>query len=173
MSELMIAVYSSEAAAVTARNALLALQVKAGTPPEDIVLVIRQAAGEITLEQSVWKATGKPLGDGRWGMLIGSLFLDERDPRKQKGRGLAPVFRKSGLDGRFLTEVSRALVSGGAAVGMRLKALPAKSAVEALARLAEPGRLLRAELDAEIEAELEKLRDVVPEYVPADQRPLA
>ncbi|MBL9047299.1 MAG: DUF1269 domain-containing protein [Tabrizicola sp.] len=173
VSELMIAVFSSEAAATEARNALVALQLKAGTPPEDIVLVIRESAGEITLAQSVWKATGKPLGDGRWGTLIGSLFLDERDPRTLAGQGLAGMFSRNGLDDDFIRDVSGALVRGGAAVGMRLRSLPAKAVIERLSRLAEPGRLLRAKLDAETEADLAALRDLIPEYVPADERPEA
>lgn len=172
MSELIIIAFSSEAAAIKARDLLVSLQLTAKTSPEDIILVIRKRAGEIRLEQSVWRATGKPLGDGRWGMLIGSLFLDERDAKKQKDQGLAAFFRKAGLETRFLNDVSTALVSGGAAVGMRLQALTAEAVIDTLSKLAEPGRVLRAKLTAEVASELEVIHDFIPEYVPAHLRPL-
>lgn len=171
MSELIIIAFASEASAVKARNALLVLQQASGTKPEDIVLIIRKAAGELTVRQTVWKATGKPLGDGRWGMLIASLFLDERDPKKQKGRGLATLFRKTGLDVDFIGKVSQSLVSGGAAVGMRLEALTYSEVTARLASLDDKGRVLRAFMGAEVEAGLEAMRDVIPEFAtePSDQ----
>lgn len=162
MSELIVIAFESEASAVAARDALVALQQDAGTTPEDIVLVIREGEGTLTVEQSIWKATGKPLGGGRWGMLIASLFLDERDPRKQKGRGLAVMFRKTGLEADFLRNVAQSLASGGAAVGMRLHELSSRTVVDRLARLADPGRVMRTALNADVEAELAALRDVIP-----------
>jgi uncharacterized membrane protein len=164
VSELIITAFPTEAAAMAARDALIALQLAAKTELEDVILVIRRAEGEITLEQAAWKATGKPLGDGRWGLLIGSLFLDERDPKKQKNRGLAALFRRTGLDLEFIRDVSGALVSGGAAVGMRTRALPPKTVIARLASLDVPGRVMRATLSAEVEAELETLCDVIPDF---------
>lgn len=164
MSELIIAAFPTETAAMAARDALVRLQLAARTELEDVILIIRRAEGEITLEQAAWKATGKPLGDGRWGLLIGSLFLDERDPKKQKNRGLAALFRRTGLDPDFIRQVSRALVSGGAAVGMRSRALSPKTVIAGLADLDPPGRVMRATLTAEVEAELEKLCDVIPDF---------
>lgn len=163
MSELMIAVYPTEAAATEARDALLALQVASRTAPEDIVMVFHRGPGEIRLRHTVWRDTGKPLGDGRWGMLIGSLFLDDRDPKKERRRGLLALFRKAGLDTDFLRDVSRSLHSGSVAVGMRLHELSPKAAVDRLARLGVQGRILRAELSAEVEADLETIRDVIPD----------
>lgn len=164
MSELIIIAFESEASATVARDALLAVQQAAGTPPEDIVMVIHKAAGEVTLRQSVRKSDGKPLGDGRWGIIIASLFLDDRDPKKQKRRGLAAVFRRTGLGADFLRDVSHSLVEGGAAVGMRLRALSFKTVLERLAGLDDPGRVMRVALDADVEAGLEAMRDVIPEF---------
>lgn len=163
MSELIIIAFETEAAAKQARNALATLQQAAGTKPEDIVLVVRKATGDLRVGQTILKATGKPLGDGRWGMLIASLFLDERDPVKHKGPGLARTFRKTGLDVDFIRDVSRSLASGGAAVGMRLSALSTKAVTARLAGLADPGRVMRTTLNADVEANLEAMRDVIPE----------
>ena len=170
MSDLIVVAYRSEAAATAARNALLALQQAAGTEPEDIILVTQTGAGQITLEQSVWLATGMPLGDGRWGMLIGSLFLDDRKPAKQSKKGLATLFHKAGLDPAFLQDVSQSLASGGAAVGMRVRKLGAKAVLDRLATLPETGRVMHRALVADVESELEALHDMIPEYVPRHLR---
>lgn len=171
MSDLIVVAYRSETAATLARNALVAFQQAAATEPEDIILVTQTGAGEIALEQSVWRATGMPLGDGRWGMLIGALFLDDRKPSKQSNKGLATLFHKAGLDAAFLQEVSQSLASGGAAVGMRVRKLGAKAVINRLADLPEAGRVLHRALDAEVESELEALHDLIPEYVPRHLRP--
>jgi len=170
MSDLIVVAFRSEAAATTARNALVALQQAAGTEPEDIILVTQTKAGEITIEQSIWLATGMPLGDGRWGMLIGSLFLDARKPTAQSKKGLAALFNKAGLDAAFLQDVSQSLASGGAAVGMRVRKLGAKAVLDRLASLPEAGRVMHRALGAEVESELAALHDLIPEYVPRHLR---
>jgi uncharacterized membrane protein len=171
MSDLIVAAFRSEAAATAARNALLALQQTAGTEPEDIILVTQTGAGQITLDQSVWLATGMPLGGGRWGMLIGSLFLDGRKPGKRSQKGLAALFRKAGLDVAFLQDVSQSLASGGAAVGMRVRNLGAKAVTDRLAGLPETGKVMHSALSAEVESELAAMHDLIPEYVPRHLRP--
>lgn len=170
MSDLIVVAYRSEAAATAARNALVALQQAAGTEPEDIILVMQTKAGEIRLEQSIWLATGMPLGDGRWGMLIGSLFLDDRKPTKQTKKGLAALFYQSGLDSAFLQDVSRSLASGGAAVGMRVRKLGAKAVMDRLASLPEAGRVMHRTLSGDVESELAALLDLFPEHVPRHLR---
>lgn len=170
MSDLIVVAFSNQAAATVARNALVALQQAAGTAPEDIILVTQTRAGQITLEQSIWLATGMPLGDGRWGMLIGSLFLDDRKPSQQSKKGLSTLFHKAGLDAEFLQDVSRALASGGAAVGMRVRKLGAQAVIDRLASLPETGRMMHRPLSAEAESELEALHDLIPEYVPKHLR---
>jgi hypothetical protein len=47
---------------------------------------------------------------------------------------------------------------------MRARALPPKTVIARLASLDVPGRVMRATLSAEIEAELEKLCDVIPDF---------
>ncbi len=170
MSDLIVVAFRSEAAATAARNALLALQQAAGTEPEDIILVTRTGAGQITLDQSTWHATGLPLGGGRWGMLIGSLFLDDRKPTKQSKKGLAALFRKAGLDAAFLQDVSQSLDSGGTALGMRVRKLGAKAVLDRLASLPETGMVMHRALSADVESDFEALHDVIPEYVPRHLR---
>lgn len=165
VSELIVIVFSSEAAATQARDALVMLQYNARTTPEDIVLITRKAAGKITLQQSIERKTGKTLGDGRWGMLIGTMFLDERDPNMKKAKGLSYLLGKTGLDASFIREVSQALVSGGAAVGMRRQELSAKVMTDTLAKLPEPGRVIRTLLSPEVEANLEAMQDQIPDSI--------
>jgi uncharacterized membrane protein len=170
MSDLLVVAFNSESAATVARNALVTLQQAAGTEPEDIILVMQTKAGEITLEQSIWLATGMPLGGGRWGMLIGSLFLDDRKPSKQTKKGLTALFHKAGLDAAYLQDVSRSLESGGAAVGMRVRKLGAKAVIDRLASLPETGHVMHRALSASVESELEAMLDLIPEYVPRHLR---
>ena len=76
MSDLIIAIYRSQDVAFVAGEMLAAFQQEAGVEPEDIVVVTRDGADRLAVNQSIDLATSAPLGGGRWGMLIGMMFLD-------------------------------------------------------------------------------------------------
>ena len=134
MSDLILAVYRSQTAAFTAGEHLAALQQAAGTEPEDIVVVTRDAAGRVAINQSIDLATGEPLGGGRWGTLIGMLFLDQRKPQSG-AKGLAAQFRSVGLDEKLLQAITQSLGKGGAAVGMRVRLLGRDRVIDKLSSL--------------------------------------
>lgn len=164
MSDLIIAVYRSETAAFVAGDNLVALQQEAGTEPEDIVVVTRDNAGRVSVNQSIELSTGEPLGGGRWGALIGLMFLDSgKDQPKDKG--LAAQFRATGLEARFVQEVGSSLEKGGAAVGMRVRLLGRDRVVEKLKGLKGNPKILWTRLNPDTEETLVDMQDQIPDSV--------
>lgn len=164
MSDLIIAAYRSQNAAFVAGESLAVLQQEAGTEPEDIVVITRDGTGRVSVNQSIDLASGNPLGGGRWGALIGMLFLDRRKPVAD-GVGLASQFRAAGLDSDFLQAVVTSLDAGGAAVGMRVRLLGAKRVTERLQKLAGHPRILQTRIGAETEEVLFDMQEQIPERV--------
>jgi uncharacterized membrane protein len=164
VSHLIIAAYRSQNAAFVAGESLVALQQEAGTEPEDIVVVTRDATGRVSVNQSIDLASGKPLGDGRWGALIGMLFLDRRKP-VEGGSGLSSQFRTAGLDAGFLQDVAQSLDPGGAAVGLRVRLLGATRVAGHLQRLAGKPRILQTLVTAEAEEVLHDMQGQIPDQV--------
>jgi uncharacterized membrane protein len=164
LSDLIIAVYRSQNAAFVAGESLAALQQEAGTEPEDIVVITRDANGRVSVNQSVDLATGAALGGGRWGSLIGMLFLDRRKP-VDGGVGLSSQLRAAGLDARFLQDVVQSLDVGGAAVGMRVRLLGAVRVVERLRDRSGNPRILQTRIDAETEETLYDMQGQIPDQV--------
>lgn len=162
MSELIIAVYASPRDAFAAGQGLAVLQREAGTEPEDIVVVTRNTEGRVSVNQSVHKDSGRPLGGGSWGALIGMLFLDGRDPIAA-GTGLAAQFHAAGLDGDFLQTVYRALGPGAAAVGLRVRLLGADRVEKRIRSLPGNPKILRQRLSADAEESLYDLQEQIPE----------
>lgn len=164
MSDLILLAYRSQSAAFVAGEALAVLQQQAGTELEDIVVITRDGAGRVSVNQSTDLATGQPLGGGRWGMMIGMLFLDLRKPA-QGGRGLAAQFLAAGLDAGFLQSASRSLEPGTAVVGMRVRLLGADTVLERLKSLSGAPKILQTRLDAATEDALYDMQAQIPDQV--------
>lgn len=161
MSDLIIAVFRTPNAAFVAGERLAALQQEAGVEPEDIVVITRAAAGRVTVHQSIDLATGKPLGGGQWGALIGMLFLDTRKPTGT-GTGLAEQLFAAGLESTFLRDVRTALGKTAAAVGMHVRLLGADRVKEHLSGMAGTPKVLHARLAADTEEALQDLQARIP-----------
>lgn len=164
MSDLILAVYASPSDAFTAGQALAVLQQKARTEPEDIVVVTRDAAGRVSVNQLIDRGSGRPLGGGSWGTLIGMLFLDGRNPGGP-GTGLAAQFHAAGLQTEFLQEAFQTLTPGSAVVGLRVRLLGADRVLEQLQALPGKPRVLRQRLAADVEEALYDLQGQIPEAV--------
>lgn len=164
MSDLILLVYRSQSAAFVAGEALAVLQKQAGTEPEDIVAVTKDETGRVSVNQSIDLATGQPLGGGRWGMMIGMLFLDSRKPVPD-GKGLAAQLLATGLDETFLREAARSLQKGGAAIGMRVRLLGANRVLGRVKTLKGDPKILQARLGAVTEDALYDMQAQVPEQV--------
>lgn len=162
MSDLILAIYRTPNAAFAAGQALAVFQRASGTEAEDIVVVTRDASGRVGINQSIDLATGKPLGDGRWGALIGLMFLDRRKPQPD-AKGLAAQFRAVGLDEGFLQDATKALGKGGAAVGMRVRLLGRDRVVEKLTSMPGKLRIFWTRLGPDTEDALLDMQGQIPE----------
>ncbi|MFN3577588.1 MAG: DUF1269 domain-containing protein [Tabrizicola sp.] len=162
MSDLIISVFRSEAAAFAAGERLAALQQAAGTEPEDIVVVSRSAEDRIAISQSIDLAAGAPLGGGGWGALIGLMFLDARQPQPE-GQGLAAQLAATGLDRTFLGNVAQSLNKGGAAVGMRVRLLGRERVMATLDSMQGAPRIHWTRLDARTEEALIDMMGQIPQ----------
>lgn len=164
MSDLIIAVYRSETAAFVAGDNLVALQQAAGTEPEDIVVVSRDGSGRVAVNQSIELSTGEPLGGGRWGALIGLMFLDS-GKGQPKDKGLAAQFRAAGLDAKFVQDVGSSLEKKGAAVGMRVRLLGRDRVLEKLKSLKGNPKILWTRLSPDAEETLIDMQNQIPDSV--------
>lgn len=162
MSDLILLVYRSQSAAFVAGEALAVLQQEAGTEPEDIVVVTRDVTGRISVNQSTDMATGLPLGGGRWGTMIGILFLDSRKP-VPNGKGLSSQLLATGLDESFLRSAGQALEMGTAMVGLRVRLLGADRVLNRIKALKDAPKVLRTRLDAATEEALYDMQAQIPE----------
>ncbi|WP_137109427.1 DUF1269 domain-containing protein [Rhodobacter sp. SY28-1] len=162
MSDLILAIYRTQNAAFAAGQALAVFQRAAGTEAEDIVVVTRDASGRVGINQSIDLATGNPLGGGRWGAMIGLLFLDRRKPQPG-AKGLAAQLGAVGLDEKFLQEATKALGKGGAAVGMRVRLLGRDRVVEKLTGMPGSPKILWTRLDPDTEDALIDMQGQIPE----------
>jgi uncharacterized membrane protein len=158
MSELLIVVFPNDILALEAAKTIADYQDRAGKVPEDIVVVQKNPEGGIALEQVTRYVTGKALGDGRWGTLIGMLFLDT-------GKDGADLVRSAGLDKAFVADLADALTDGRAAMGMRVSALPIDQVLERLGQLPRPGTVLRTTLSRKAERVLGDALKVIPDYI--------
>ena len=162
MSDLILAIYRTPNAAFAAGQALAVFQRAAGTEAEDIVVVTRDASGRVAINQSIDLATGRPLGGGRWGALIGLMFLDRRKPQPD-AKGLAAQFRAVGLDEKFLQDATKALGKGGAAVGMRVRLLGRDRVVEKLTSMPGTPKIFWTRLGPDTEDALIDMQGQIPE----------
>jgi uncharacterized membrane protein len=161
VSDLIIAVYRNQNAAFVAGESLAVLQQESGVDAEDIVVVTRGAEGRISVNQSIDLETGQPLGGGKWGALIGMLFLDSRKPTG-RGLGLAEQLHAAGLETPFLQGAVKALGKNGAAVGLHVRMLGVDRVLDRLAGLAGSPKILHARLDGETEDALHDLQGQIP-----------
>jgi uncharacterized membrane protein len=164
VSDLIVAVYRSQNAAFVAGETLAVLQQSAGTEPEDIVVVTRDKTGRVAINQSTNLATGEPLGGGRWGTLIGLMFLDNRKATPG-ATGLGAQFRATGLDATFQQRVATALDKGGGAVGMRVRLLGKDRVIAGLEGLKGKPTILWTRLSADTEEALEDMQTQIPARV--------
>ncbi|AZL59359.1 DUF1269 domain-containing protein [Tabrizicola piscis] len=172
MSDLIIVAFPDEATAFAAAEALVLLQKQYLIEMEDVVVVTRDEAGKVTLNQSINLTTGGAIGGGIWGTLIGILFLNPLvGAAVGAGAGaLAGKFSDIGIDDKFLRDVGSSLDKGGAAVGMLIRKITTDKVLERLEPFREKGRVIHTSLSHEAEAGLKKfLEKVPPMQWPQDQ----
>lgn len=172
MSDLIIVAFPDEATAFAAGEALVVLQKKYLIEMEDVVVVTRDASGDVKLHQSVNLTTGGAIGGGLWGTLIGLLFLNPIvGAAVGAGAGaLAGKFSDIGIDDAFLRDIGQSLDKGGAAVGMLARKITTDKVYEGLEAFREKGRVIHTSLSHEAETRLKAfLEKIPPLHQPQDQ----
>jgi len=125
-------------------------------------VVTRDVTGRISVNQSTDMATGLPLGGGRWGTMIGILFLDSRKP-VPNGKGLSSQLLATGLEEGFLRSAGQALEMGTAVVGLRVRLLGADRVLNRIKALKDTPKVLRTRLDAATEEALYDMQAQIPD----------
>lgn len=172
MSDLIIVAFPDEATAFAAAKALVSLQKQYLIEMEDVVVVTRDEAGKVTLNQTINLTTGGAIGGGLWGTLIGLLFLNPvAGAAIGAGAGaIAGKFSDIGIDDGFLRDVGHSLDKGGAAVGMLIRKITTDKVLERLEPFREKGRVVHTSLSHEAEARLKAfLEKIPPMQWPQDQ----
>lgn len=160
MSDLMIAVFSTPAAARLAAEALASVQDKARVEAEDIAVVTRGTDGAVTLDFLTRRDSGRALGGGRWAATIALLFLDGE-------LGRPSVVVNAGLDPRFVNQLPATLANGAAAIVVRVRKLGTDRAVATLCKQRGYVQAIHTRMTAATETALRAVHDALPEQVPS------
>jgi uncharacterized membrane protein len=172
MSDLVIVAFPDEATAFQMRAELVKMQREYLIEMEDVVVVTREAGGEVKLHQAVNLTTAGAVGGGMWGALIGLLFLNPvLGAAVGAGSGaLAGRFTDVGINDDFMRDVGSALDKGGSAVCVLIRKMTGDKVAERLGGLHLKGRVIQTSLAKDAEAKLKEMfESVAPMSAAADQ----
>ena len=77
MSEIVVTGFGDTQTAYLARAALARLQKELGMAPEDVAMVLRGVDGDVTVQQTLNRNTGRSALSAFWKMLVDQLFAPE------------------------------------------------------------------------------------------------
>ena len=155
MADLILIAYDTEAAAEAARTKLLELQKEYLIELGDAVVAVRQADGQVKLNQMVNLTAAGAASGALWGSLIGLLFLNPLlGAALGAGAGaLSGRFTDIGIDDQFMKDAAAALTPGHAALCVIVRKVTADKDLPAMAAFG--GQVLRTNLSTEQEAKLQ------------------
>ncbi|MFH5926670.1 DUF1269 domain-containing protein [Roseomonas xinghualingensis] len=154
MADLVVIAYPDEQTAEAARKKLFEFQREYLIELGDAVVAVRQADGNVKLNQLIsTTATGAASG-GLWGTLIGILFLNPLlGAAVGAGAGaLSGYFTDIGIDDNFIKDAASALTPGQAALCVLVRKVTADKVIPAMSAFG--GTVLRTNLSSEQEAKL-------------------
>ncbi len=172
MSDLIIIAFPDEATAFEARAALVALQREYLIEMEDVVIVTREADGDVKLHQAVNLTTAGAVGGGFWGALIGLLFLNPiLGAAVGAGAGaISGRLSDVGINDDFLKDVGKSLDKGGSAVGVLIRKMTGDKVLERLEAFRSKGRVIQTSLSKDADQALRDLFEQIKPLAPtADQ----
>jgi uncharacterized membrane protein len=155
MADLILIAYDTEATAEAARTKLLELQKEYLIELGDAVVAVRQADGQVKLNQMVNLTAAGAASGALWGSLIGLLFLNPLlGAALGAGAGaLSGRFTDIGIDDQFMKDAAAALTPGHAALCVIVRKVTADKVLPAMAAFG--GQVLRTNLSTEQEAKLQ------------------
>jgi uncharacterized membrane protein len=156
--EIVAIAFDKPTRATEALIALAPLQANRDIDLDDAVVVTRDAAGKVRLQQTVDSTPGKGAAWGGWlGFLIGLIFLVPLGG-VLLGMAAGAVMGKlvdHGLDDNWMKEVSEAIPPGGSALFLLVNYAKRDAALAELARFKGEGRILSTTLSDDVASELE------------------
>ena len=155
MADLVIIAYESEDKAEAARKKLFELQKEYLIELGDAVVAVRQADGNVKLNQLVSMTAAGAASGGMWGALIGLLFLNPLlGAAVGAGAGaLSGRLTDIGISDQFMKDSAAALTPGQAALCVLVRKVTADKVLPAMAAFG--GKVLHTGLSAEQEAKLQ------------------
>jgi uncharacterized membrane protein len=163
MSDLVIVAFPDEATAFEARAELVRLQKEYLIEMDDVVVITREAEGDVRLHQAVNLTRSGALGGGFWGTLVGLLFLNPLlGAAVGAGAGaIAGKLTDIGIDDAFLHDVGRSLEKGGSAVAVLIRKMTTDKVLSRLERFRAKGRVIQTSFSAEQELQLKALMEKI------------
>ncbi len=156
MADLVIIAYDTEATAEAARKKLFELQKEYLIELGDAVVAVRQADGNVKLNQVVNLTAVGAASGGMWGALIGLLFLNPLlGAAVGAGAGaLSGRFKDIGISDQFMKDAATALTPGQAALCVLVRKVTADKVLPTMAEFG--GKVLHTSLSTEQEAKLQE-----------------
>jgi uncharacterized membrane protein len=167
MSDLVVIAFPTEAKAEEVRQKLLAMQKEYLLELGDAVVAVKDAKGNIKLNQMINTTAAGAVTGAFWGTLIGLIFLM---PLAGAALGAASgavsgALTDLGIDNKFMKETAAAIQPGTAALFVLVRKVTADKVLAGLK--GEGGTVLKTSLDHTKEAALQAALAGVQAAVPA------
>jgi uncharacterized membrane protein len=167
MSDLVVIAFRTEAKAEEVRQKLLTMQKEYLLELGDAVVAVKDAKGNIKLNQMISTTAAGAVGGAFWGTLIGLIFLM---PLAGAALGAASgaiggALTDVGINDKFMKDTAAAIQPGTAALFVLARKVTADKVFEGLK--GEGGTVLKTSLDHTKEAALQAALASVQAAVPA------
>jgi uncharacterized membrane protein len=172
MSDLIVVAFKDEATAFEMRAELVRLQKEYLMEMEDVVVVTRNAEGDVQLHQAVNLTATGAVGGTFWGALVGMLFLNPIvGAAVGAGAGaLAGSATDIGINDDFMRDMGKSLDKGGSAVCLLVRKMTADKVLDRLDKFRARGRIIQTSLSKSAETKLRGLLEPTQTLgLPADQ----
>jgi uncharacterized membrane protein len=156
MSTLVGILFDDEVTAFEMRAALLRMQKEYLVDLEDSVVVIKNQAGKIKLDQATSLTGVGAIGGGFWGLLIGLIFLN---PLLGAAIGattgaLAGRFTDIGLNDKVMRDMAESFKPGTSALFVLVRRATLDKVLDGLKGFAGKGKLFQTSLSKDEESSL-------------------
>ena len=167
MSDLVVIAFPTEAKAEEVRKKLLTMQKDYLIELGDAVIAVKDAQGNIKLNQMINTTAAGAVGGTFWGALIGLIFLMPLAGAAlgAAGGALGGYLSDVGINDKFMKDTAAAIHPGTAALFVLVRKVTADKVLEGLK--GEGGKVLKTSLDHTKESALQAALDGVKAALPA------